>query len=45
MLLEALKQEVVNGSEVVVAAVLQRLGSKDTGVSARPWLHWPVASL
>lgn len=44
MLLEALKQEVVNGSEVVVAAVLQRLGSKDTGVSVRPWLNWPVAS-
>lgn len=35
MLLEALEQEVVNGGEVVVAAVLQRLGSKDSGVSVR----------
>lgn len=42
VLFEALQQEVVNGGEVVVTAVLQRLGSKESGVRARPWLRWPL---
>lgn len=42
MLLEALEQEVVNGSKVVVAAVLQRLGSRDGRVRMRPQPPWPL---
>lgn len=36
MLLEAFKEEVVNGSKVVVATVLQGLGSRDSGSEQGP---------
>lgn len=42
MLLEALQQEVVNGRKVVVAAVLQGLWNKVSGVRVRPWLQRPL---
>lgn len=36
MFLEALEEEVVDGGKVVVAAVLQRLGSRDSRVRTSP---------
>jgi hypothetical protein len=39
MLLEALKQEVVDGSKVVIAAVLERLRSRESAVRVKQWLQ------